>query len=174
MNLSNVVIITKRLRIVPTTEKYAKDIFQECTAEVVKYLSFDPSGKIEDTIKYIRLSQPKIKNGEEMPITVVDKTTEEFIGCGGLHKIKTDKPELGIWIKKSAQRRGYGKETIKALIKWAENNLSYKYLTYPVEKTNIPSRKLIESLGGILKAKRKYTSPTGKELDEVEYWFYRK
>jgi RimJ/RimL family protein N-acetyltransferase len=169
MDLTNIVIITDRLRIIPTSEKYANDIFMECTPEIARFLSFDPTGIIEDTIKYIRSSQEKIKSREEMPVVILDKISNEFIGCGGIHEIKTKKPELGLWIKKSAHRKGYGKETISAFINWIKANLEFEYISYPVAKENIPSRKLIESLGGIVKGERIFTSPTGKVLDEVEY-----
>lgn len=169
MDLTNTVIITSRLKIIPTSEKYANDISRECTPEVARFLSFNPSGKIEDTIKYIQLSEQKIKSGEEMPVVILNKLSGEFIGCSGVHEIKTMKPELGLWIKKSNQRKGYGKETISALIEWVRINLEFEYISYPVAKENIPSRKLIESLGGIVKTERIFTSPTGKMLDEVVY-----
>jgi [ribosomal protein S5]-alanine N-acetyltransferase len=174
MNLTDLVITTNRLKIIPISEKYLHDMFKECTREVAKYLSFDPSGKIEYMVKYIQLSQIKMQNGEEIPVHITNKITGEFIGCSGVHKINTDNPELGIWIKKSAQRKGFGKETIGALIDWAQKHLQFTYLVYPVAKENIPSRKLIESLGGIQKAEKIFTSPTGKVLDEVEYWVYKK
>lgn len=169
MNLSNVSILTKRLKIIPTNELYAQKIFDELTPTVATYLSFDPSGKIEDTLIFIRTSQEKIIKGVDMPVVVLDKNTGEFIGCSGLHKLDTKKPELGIWIKQSAQKKGYGKEIIQGLIDWAEEHLDFEYLIYPVVKDNLPSRKLIESLGGVLSGSQIYTSPSGKVLDEVEY-----
>lgn len=34
--------------------------------------------------------------------------------------------------------------------KWAQDNILFDYLLYPVNKDNIPSRKITESLGGVV------------------------
>lgn len=169
MDLSTTTIVTARLIITSTQKQYATDIFRELTPEVARYLSFNPTEKIEDTYIFITNAQVNMKNGEQMPVVVLDKMTKEFIGCAGIHKIKTGEPELGIWLKKSAHRQGYGKEILQGLIDWAKKNLKYEFLTYPVAKANIASRKLAESLGGTLVGEQMYTSSTGKVLDEVIY-----
>ena len=43
---------------------------------------------------------------------------------------------------------------------------------YPVDKKNISSRKIPESLGGIIETEYKTTNMAGKILDEVEYRIY--
>ncbi|MFZ5341409.1 MAG: GNAT family N-acetyltransferase [Patescibacteria group bacterium] len=50
-------------------------------------------------------------------------------------------------MKKSAQGKKYAKETLSAIIHRAQNHISYKYLLYHVCVDNIPSIRLIESLG---------------------------
>ena len=169
MNLAATTISTARLTIIPVNKQYADDIFRELTPKVATYLSFDPTGKIEDIYTFITKSQVNMRRGEEMPVVIINTVTNEFIGCAGVHKIRTGKPELGIWIKQSAYRQGYGKEVIQGLISWARNNLEFKFLTFPVAKANTPSRKLIESLGGIIVEEKTTTSPSGKVLDEVIY-----
>jgi RimJ/RimL family protein N-acetyltransferase len=172
MDLSNVVITTDRLKIVPVKEEFAQMIFQETIPEVTKYLSFDASGKIEDTIQFISSAQPKIAAGEDMPVAVFDKVTNEFIGCSGVHYTNTTKPEIGIWIKVSAQGKGYGKEIVTALIEWIKKNIKYEYIVYPVAKANMRSRKLIESLGGKAAKEQLFVSKSGKQFEEVEYRIY--
>ncbi|EFK95799.1 acetyltransferase [sediment metagenome] len=169
MDLSSVVIITTRLKISPVTKQYIQNIFDETTPDITKYLTFDNSGNIQDTEKFISESKIKIEAKTDLIVTMVTIITGDFIGCAGIHNINTSHPELGIWIKKSAQRKGFGRETIKALIDWMKANLIYEYISYPVSKENIASRKLIESFGGVIKAERLFTSPTGKILDEAEY-----
>ena len=144
-------------------------MFRELTLEVSKYLSFDPTGKIEDTYAYIKNSQADIKNGTNFPVVVINKITKEFIGCSGIHKISSGSPELGIWIKKSAHGQGYGKEIIGGLVHWAEENLEYEYIYYPVARANIASKKVAESVGGILYKEEIHTWPSGKILDELIY-----
>lgn len=103
-------------------------------------------------------------------LVIVSKTTEEFLGNCGLHgqgKVRT--PELGIWLKKNAHSKGYGQEAVRTLVKWSENNIDLDYFIYPVDRRNIPSRKIPESLGGQIFEDYKLKTPTGKILDLVVY-----
>ena len=172
MNLSTTTITTARLTLIPVNKQYANDIFRELTPTVATYLSFDPTGKIEDIHAFITKAQINMKRGKEMPVVVIDTATKEFIGCAGIHKIHTSKSELGIWLKQSAHKQGYGKEVIRGLIDWAGKNLKFEFLTYPVAKANTPSRKLVESLGGVAVEEKMVTSPSGKILEEVIYRIY--
>ena len=89
----------------------------------------------------------------------------------GLHSIN-DVPEFGVWTKKSSHGNGYGKEAIHALYKWACRNIEFDYITYPVDKRNVASRKIPESLGGVVAKEYKQENLAGFELDEVEYHIY--
>ena len=110
--------------------------------------------------------------GQELQVVILNKTTEEFLGHGGISKLNTNTPELGIWIKKGAHGNKYGREAVGGLKKWAERNLIYKYLTYPVDKRNVASRKIAEALGGSIEAEYKEENTAGNLLDIVEYRIY--
>jgi len=56
--------------------------------------------------------------------------------------------ETGVWIKESAQGRGYGREAVAAVIKWASEKFRPSGFLYPVVDENTPSRRLAETLGG--------------------------
>lgn len=56
-----------------------------------------------------------------------------------------------------------------AIKAWADKNLDYDYLIYPVCKDNIPSRKIAESLGGTVISSGIKVFPSGKRLEEVVY-----
>ncbi len=60
------------------------------------------SETIEDILKFIKVSIEKMKKGEELQVVILDKITNEFLGHGGINKLKIDTPEQGIWIKKEA------------------------------------------------------------------------
>lgn len=166
-------ITTDRLEMEPVSLKYAEDIFREFTKEITIYMRPKPADTVEETIRYIQTQLPKIESCDELPVVITKKETKEFLGCGGIHKCKTKTPELGIWIKKSAHGSKYGREAVRGLKEWAEKNLDYEYLTYPVDKRNTPSRKIAESLGGVVKREYKKTNQSGNVLDEVEYWIYK-
>lgn len=172
INLKNVVIESERLKLIPTSEDYAKDIFKEFTDDITRFMMAKTPKKIDETLNFIKASRENMNKGEELQVIIISKITGEFIGHGGIRKLKTDAPELGIWIKKGAHGNRYGREAVRALKEWAEKNLAYKYLEYPVDKKNIPSRKIAESLGGVIGREMKKKNMAGNILDEVEYRIY--
>ncbi|HLO85592.1 MAG TPA: GNAT family N-acetyltransferase [Nostocaceae cyanobacterium] len=169
MELLNLEITTTRLLIKPISLEFKEVIFQEFTPEIATYLYHDPTGKITDTELFIIKSILDMEKGEHLVVVVLQKDSQEFIGCSGINHIKTQHPQTGIWLKKSAHGKGYGTEIITALKKWADYNLDYEYLRYPVDWKNTPSRRIPEKLGGYIGAEYDQTNLSGKVLNVVEY-----
>ena len=166
-------IAAERILLLPISEKYATEIFQNFTAEVTHYMVPQTPGRIEETLAFIGNSLENMKRGENLQFVIVDKESGEFLGCCGLHgQGNPTKPELGIWLKISAHGNGYGKEAIMALVQWADRHLQYDYLTYPVDRDNIPSRKIPEALGGEIFEETLCTKQDGGCLDVVIYRIY--
>ncbi len=110
--------------------------------------------------------------GTEILASILHKDTREFLGVAGLHHIDTKYPELGIWIKKSGHGQKYGREAMHALKDWADRHLDYEYIIYPVDRDNVASRKIPESLGGIVHGEYQKTTPSGSVLNTVEYHIF--
>jgi [ribosomal protein S5]-alanine N-acetyltransferase len=172
MNLLNVSIETNRLTLVPTSIEFAEDIFKEFTKEITTFMYPKSANKIDETLSFVKLSREKMEKGEQLQVAIVDKVTGKFIGHGGVNKLNTDTPEPGIWIKKEAHGNRYGREAVGALKEWMDKNYKYKYIMYPVDKNNIASRKIAESLGGVVEAEYKKINASGNELDMIEYRIY--
>lgn len=172
MDLNSVEINSERLKLVPITLEFTDPIFHEFTPEVTSLMFPKPAETPEDTKKFISDSLEKLSKGDTLQTVILDKQTGEFLGCEGLHSVNTSTPELGIWIKSSAWGKGIGKEAITALKEWADKNVEYKYIKYPVDKRNIPSKKIPESLGGVVEDEYSLTSQSGKVLDLIEYRIY--
>ena len=172
-NLLNVEIETERLTLKPVSLEYKDMIFSEFTDEVTKFMFPSTPKQIEDTEKFINDSREKIKKGEDLGVSIFNKETNEFLGNGGIHHLDTKTPELGIWIKKSAHGNKYGREAVAGLKEWADKNIEYEYLLYPVAKENIASRKIPESLGGKVMRELISKKQNGEDMEEVEYWIYR-
>jgi RimJ/RimL family protein N-acetyltransferase len=148
INLLNVKIKTSRLLLLPITTRYKQEIFKEFTEEITVYMNPEPAKDISETEDFINKSIRELKKGDNLILVVLNKISKEFLGCIGLHHINRNTPELGIWLKDSAHGHKYGQEAMKALKKWADENLTYEYLLYPVADKNIASRKIPELLGG--------------------------
>jgi RimJ/RimL family protein N-acetyltransferase len=172
MDLTKVIIETDRLKLVSTSLKYASEIFKEFTDQITTYMNPKTPKEIKETETFINGAIQKIQNGEELQMVILDKKTGEFLGHCGVMKLKTDAPELGIWIKKSAHGNKYGREAVAGLKQWIDENMKYSYIDYPVDRRNIASRKIAESLGGVIKDEYKRENLSGKILDEVEYRIY--
>ena len=166
-------IDSERLIIRPVALKYAEEAFEAMDDDVTKYLTFPTPKKVEETQDFVRKSLKGNSQGKDFLVFVFLKENNELIGGSGIHHIDTRKPEFGIWTKVASHGNHYGQETIKALKKWADDNLDYEYITYPVFEVNIPSRKIPEMLGG--KVARHYVEKDveGNEMHLVEYRIYR-
>lgn len=169
-DLLSLTIESDRLQLVVIENKFERDIFREFTEEITTYMIPSPTQNIQRTRNFIAASRGGIEAGYNLQFVVVSKTTEEFLGNCGLHgdnKVRT--PELGIWLKKDAHGKGYGREAVTTLVNWSGKNINLDYFIYPVDRRNIPSRKIPESLGGEIIEEYRETTSAGKTLDIVVY-----
>lgn len=171
-NYSDIEIPTERLLLKSISFDYLQEIFENCNSDIIDYLSFDAPTKINQTAEFIAHCLTCNQKGVELQLVILDKETKEFLGCCGLHNLDTKFPDFGIWLKKGVHRKAFGKETIISLKNWAEQNLDLEYLRYRVEKRNIPSRKIAESLGGKFVEESFLKTPKGRELEFLEYHIY--
>ena len=173
LSLADIVIESERLRLLPTSEDYVEAVFAEFTPAITTYVYTAPASEIGETLEFLRTARVAIDSGIELQVVILDKKTGEFLGHGGIHHADSATPELGIWIKQSAHGHHYGREAVIALSRWALNNLDFEYLKYPVDRRNIPSSRIPESLGGRVEAEYELTGAAGNLLDIVEYRIYR-
>lgn len=172
--LKNTKIISQRLLLRAIDLSYKEDIFKEFTEAVTVYMWPKPPAIISDTEKFINDSIQKMEAGINLQLVILKKETSEFLGCLGLHKLDGGHPEFGIWLKKSAHGHKYGQEAVRTLFDWARINIDCEYFTYPVDKDNIASRKVVESIGGKIYREYTDTSAAGKTLNLLEYRIYKK
>ena len=97
------------------------------------------------------------------------KSNDDFIGLVGLHNLKNEVPELGIWTKLESHGNHYGREAIGGLIDYA-HVLKIKKLYYPVDRRNISSKKIPLFYGGKLIVDYKEVKTLdGRILEEEVY-----
>ena len=169
MDFTNFTLETERLILVSLSMKYKHDVFREFNSSISQYMFPKPPEKIEETEEFISTSEKGIKSGDNLQLVITKKDNKEFLGLAGLHKVKSRTPILGLWVKKSAHGNAYGKEAITALYHWAKENLQFHYLIYSVDKDNIPSIKIPESLGGTVVSQKTTKSLAGNTLNILNY-----
>ena len=111
LDLFAIVIDSERLRLIPTSHVYSQEIFTEFTPGITTFMFPKPPDVIDETLEFIRSAREEMNQQSSLQIVVLSKPTGEFLGCGGIHRIDGETPELGIWIKASA----HGNEAVAAL-----------------------------------------------------------
>lgn len=151
-------------------EEMVQPIFEEFSENITRYMLPKAPQDPGETLAFIRLSRRGMTERRELVCAVFHRGTGEFLGCCGLHaRPAWEWPELGIWIKESAHGFGYGREAVRTMASWAFRNLDIPLLIYPVDRDNHPSRKIPESLGGVVFAEKVVPTQRGTFLDEVVY-----
>lgn len=168
----NFSIETERLVLKPVSMEWKDDIFREFTHEITVYMFPDPPKEISETEDFIRETQKDADEGTEVHLVILDKASGEFLGIAGLHHMESTHPELGIWIKKSAHGKKYGREAIHGVKEWVDTHLTYEYIVYPVDRDNIASRKIPESLGGTVQREYEKKTISGGILNALDYHIY--
>jgi RimJ/RimL family protein N-acetyltransferase len=168
-NLCQTLIASDRLTLRALTAADAADSYREVTARITKFMSWSqPTSEREfETISQRQLSN--MKAGKELHLVIRLTSTNEFVGRMGLHPANAALLETGIWIKQSAQRQGYGREAVVALIKWASTRFHPSGFLWPVVEENTPSRELAEGLGGEIIGTRQRRKAGDKERTLLLY-----
>ena len=170
IQLASLRIVGNRVVLNSICNRYSKEIFKEFTPEITKYMWPKSAETIEETLSFISESLEGMRSGNDLTLVVTKKDNGEFLGCCGLHgKGNTRIPELGIWIKITAHGNKYGREAIQTLVSWAIKNIDFDYVIYPVDKANTASRKIPESLGGVVFEEKMAPTMHGTILDLVVY-----
>ena len=104
-NLATVIIEGKRLILKPIALKYLEVVFQEFTSEIARFVYSKPANHINETQDFINQAINKIENKTDLTLTILNKSSWEFLGLCGIHQINTANPELGIWLKKKLRDR---------------------------------------------------------------------
>lgn len=145
---------TDRLLIAPFTAADASDVYQAITPTLTRFLTFEPESSPEAFANVWQGWLPLIREGEEMIFVARLHDSKHFVGMCGVHNLRNQIPELGIWVTESLHSQGYGREIVQAVASWASERYHPPYFIYPVAEQNTPSRRLAESLGGTVQGRR--------------------
>jgi ribosomal-protein-alanine N-acetyltransferase len=168
-DLETIEILAARVALRPVRMIDAESIFEEFTPEITKYMFPRSPTVIAETESFIRESTESRRAGTELTLVITSRATCEFLGCCGLHGMSDPyEPEVGIWIKKSAHGQRLGREAVAALCDWAFEHLVVTGIVYPVDRENLASRKIAESLQGVVFAEAPRQTMNGV-LDAVFY-----
>ena len=142
----------------------AQEVFGCITPKLIaKFMPWEPPSWSE----YVTRCEKRVQAPEPNKFSFVARRldNEECLGMASLEDADSVWPELGLWLKESAHRQGFGREAWwPALWGWGHAFLGKGSFTYPVAVENIASRRIAENLGGKIIGTR-----TNPKYDSVIY-----
>lgn len=160
-------IETSRLVLVHVSEEYVENIFKHFNEQIITYMFPTVAKDMSETREVVQRFIEQRKNNTDYVFAITLKTNDEFIGLVGLHDLKNEIPELGIWTKIEAHGNHYGREAIGGLIEYARD-LGIKKLCYPVDRRNIASKKIPLFYKGKLSSEYKEVRTPDSRILETE------
>lgn len=164
-------IRTERVIMQPVRDSDINAILEHFTSEITRYMPFNPQGDREEIVNFVNESKRTLSQNTDLVLVALD-SNEDFIGCCGIHNITQESVELGLWLKKGVHGKGLGSEIITGLIEFLENHFTFEYILYPVDESNVASRKIPEKLGFIPAKRYKKYKDILTDLGIVEYRKY--
>jgi RimJ/RimL family protein N-acetyltransferase len=170
VDLSTLILTGKRVNLAPLIPSHSHDLLKEFDANITQFMVPAPINSITHAMGFIGATNQLKRQNKALILAVIHPISNLFLGCVALiTRPDIDKPEIGIWIKKSAHGHYYGRDAVRTICEWASEALCFKALIYPVDKRNIASRKIAESLGGQIVREQITLKEGGGNLNEVVY-----
>ena len=154
-----IVIRSPRLRLSQFQMRDAAEVFACITPAIARFMPWEPPSWSE----YLTRCEKRVQSPEPNKFSLVVRKldNEECLGMASLEDADSVWPELGLWLKESVHRQGFGREVVAALVEWGHASLGKGSFIYPVAVQNIASRRIAENLGGAIigtRANPKYDS----------------
>ena len=160
---------SERLYLEEIDLKHGESILKYFTSRITTYMYPKPNENLQEVHDFIRSMIEAKKNEEIYTYAIFLKSTEEFIGMLGLHRLKEEIPEIGIWTKEEAFGNHYGREAVSILFEIAKQK-GYKKLLYPVDHRNTASRKIpLYYSGKSNEVIQKRMTADNRELQIIDY-----
>lgn len=149
-NPNDIHIESGRLSIKPFSESDADATFPCITHSLTRLMAWEPPANREGFDRIWQAWLLAIAEGTDFVFAIRQRDSGAFLGLVGLHHVKSACAELGIWIREDRHREGIGREAVTLAAAWATRELGIERFTYSVAEENYPSRRIAESLGGIV------------------------
>ncbi len=162
-------IATGRVRLLPLSNEYSNEYFEEFNSEITKYQYPDSFVDIAATKDFFTRFIQCRKEGTSL-VCIIEDMKGSFIGSVEAHNIHTTTPELGVWIAQKHQSKGYGFEAIKGLIDYIQDNQTVDYFMYEADCRNTGSIKLAQKLMGEKQGHEEFVTESGKVLKLDMYY----
>jgi RimJ/RimL family protein N-acetyltransferase len=112
-----IVIQSPRLQLSQFQITDAEEVFACITPTIARFMRWEPPSRSE----YMARCEERLRapNPNILSFVIRRRDSNECLGMAGLEDSDRPSPELGLWIKESAHRQGFGREVVAALAGWA-------------------------------------------------------
>lgn len=161
-------IHSERLTIVPFDMKYLNDYYHDFDEEITRYQYPDPFESAEAAEKLLQEFIDDMNQGEMLFLAILDQNGA-FIGGLEVHGLAEEYPELGIWLKKDAQGKGYAYEALRRTLHELNQTCHKEWYTYEADIRNKSSIGLVAKFDYLKKDIDEFKTESGKELKLQKY-----
>lgn len=161
-------IQTDSLIIMPFDLKYLKDYYEGFDADITKYQYPNPFETEADARELLQNFIDLMEQGEMLFLSIFTRDNL-FVGSVEIHGLKEEQPELGIWIKREFQQRGYAYEALSNVMKKVNDDYKKEWYIYEADIRNTGSTRLVEKFIYHKDDFDEFTTETGKELKLQKY-----
>jgi RimJ/RimL family protein N-acetyltransferase len=141
-----IVIRSQRLQLSQFQMTDAPEVFACITPAIARFMPWEPPSWDEYVARCEKRAQAAEPNMFSFVIRRLDN--RECLGMASFEDADSVSPEIGLWLKESAHRRGFGREVVAALVAWGHATLGKGSFIYPVAVQNTASRRIAERLHG--------------------------
>lgn len=126
---------------------------------------------IQDAIDFISYQIDNFDPDRELNLTIIDKTTEELVGCVGIICSQIHKRcEIGYWIGKPYWNKNYATEAVKCFISYLFDVKDYNKVFSRHFDSNPASGKVMKKVGMKYEGThREHYLKRGEFMDVVNY-----
>ena len=159
---------TERLILAPFSMRHLNEYVAGFTARITEYQWPDPFENTEQATDTLQAFLEEMERGETLFYSVLSKD-EAFLGSVEVHGLAEDCPELGVWIAKAEQNKGYALEALDAVMDHVLKTYGKSAFYYEADVRNLPSRKLLHKFEKDYEIHaqepERFTTDSGKELE---------
>lgn len=166
--MTDFLLQTQRLRIVPFDMRYLEDYTAQFTEEITALQYPDPFPGTEEARAFLSEFLELMDAGEMLELMILTREGR-FLGSFEVFGWKGDRAEIGLWLRKDAHGQGYGSEALGAVLEELRRQNRFTACLYEADRRNAASIALVRRFGGRETEVNRITTESGKELELITY-----
>ena len=116
--MQDIEIPTERTVLRSFRQEDAGEVFACISPEITRFTAWEAPASEEAFAEIWQNWLPAMEDGSELTLVPRSREDSRCLGILGVHAIKSDTPELGIWLRRDVHGKRFGNELIGAVARW--------------------------------------------------------